>query len=139
VVWAHLQTQATTGDADERLARKLRLILGMQGLGYSEDMILELFRFIDLMMKLPPALSRVFDAEIRRYGAENAMPYLTTIERFAQYRSILEVLSVRFGEVPPELEESLEQIEDADQLKQLLRQAILVATIADFQALLPGN
>jgi len=143
VVWAHLQTQATTGDADERLARKLRLILGMQGLGYSEDMILELFRFIDLMMTLPPALDRVFDAEIRRYGAENAMPYLTTIERFAQFRTaradILEVLRVRFGEVPPELGESLEQIEDADQLKQLLRQAILVAAIADFQALLPGN
>ena len=95
------------GDAEERLAWKLRLILEMQGLGYSEDTIMELFRFIDLMMKLPPDLDRVFDAEIRRYGAENAMPYLTTIERFAQLRTvredILEVLDVRFEALPSEL------------------------------------
>ncbi len=108
VVCAHLQTQATVGNAEERLSRKLQLVQGMQGLGYSEDTILELYRFIDLMMTLPPELDRAFDAEIRRFGAENAMPYLTTIERFAQIRAIAEVLDARFGAVPSTIIERLE-------------------------------
>ncbi|BAU16050.1 hypothetical protein LEP3755_66170 (plasmid) [Leptolyngbya sp. NIES-3755] len=140
LVWAHLQTQATTGNAEERLAWKLRLILEMQSVGYSEDTILELFRFIDLMMTLPPELDLAFDAEIRRFGAENAMPYLTTIERFAQLRTareaVLEVLTVRFGTLPAEFAQQLEQVNDAEQLKQLLRQSITVASIAEFQTAL---
>ena len=39
----------------------------------------------------------------------------------------------------PALGESLEQVEDADQLKHLLRQSILVASLAEFQALLSVN
>ena len=140
LVYAHLQTQATTRDARERLTRKLQLILGMQGLGYSEDTILELFRFIDLMMTLPPELDQAFDAEIRRFGAENAMPYLTTIERFAQIRmrrqTISEVLEARFGTVPNNVIERLEQINDDEQLKQLLFQASTIGTVSEFEALL---
>jgi hypothetical protein len=144
VVRAHLQTQATTGNAADRLAWKLRLVQGMQGLGYSEDTVLELFRFIDLMMTLPPELDQVFDTEIRRYGAENAMPYLTTIERFAIARtevkcareSVVEVLTVRFGSVPDEVADLLNGIDELDQLKQLHQQAILIESIAAFQALI---
>lgn len=140
LVRAHLRTQSTTSDAEDRLTWKLRLIQGMQGLGYSEDTILELFRFIDLMMTLPPELDQVFDAEIRRYGAENAMPFLTTIERFAELRTIraaiLEVLDVRFGAVPSELSDQINQVEDLDRLKQLLRQASILESISTFQALL---
>ncbi len=144
LVWAHLQTQATTGNAEDRLAWKLRLVQGMQGVGYSEAMVLELFRFIDRMMTLPPELDQRFDAEIRRYGAENAMPYLTTIERFAIARgqvtqareSVVQVLAVRFGSVPDGLMERLNAIDDLEQLKQLLRQAILIESLVAFQALI---
>lgn len=93
-------------------------------------------------MTLPPELDRVFDVEIRRYGAENAMPYLTTIERFAELRTIraaiVEVLEVRFGAVPEALIEQLEVQTDVNQLKHLHRQAILIPAIADFLALLPA-
>ncbi|MGG6269305.1 hypothetical protein ACQ4M3_27845 [Leptolyngbya sp. AN03gr2] len=108
----------------------------MQSVRYSEDTILELFRFIDLMATLPPELDLVFDAEIRRFGAENAMPYLTTIERFAQIRTvrenILEVLAVRFGTLPSDLAQQLEQVNDTERLKQLLRQSITVASVNEF-------
>lgn len=90
LVRAHLHTQKTSGDSEERLAWKLRLVQGMQALGYSEDTILELFRLVDLMMTLPPELDQIFDTEVRRFGAENAMPYLTTIERFAIERGKLQ-------------------------------------------------
>jgi Putative transposase, YhgA-like len=144
LVRAHLQTQATTGNAADRLAWKLQLIQGMQGLGYSEDMVLELFRFIDLMMTLPPELDQVFDTEIRRYGAENAMPYLTTIERFAIARTkvecareaVVEVITARFGPVSDGLIERLQGVDDLAQLKQLLQQAALIESFAAFQALI---
>lgn len=109
-------------------------------MGYSEDTILELYRFIDLMMTLPPELDRAFDAEIRRFGAENAMPYLTTIERFAQMRaqqrSIAQVLEARFGPVPSTIIERLEQVSDSERLDQLLREAVTTNAIAEFEALL---
>ncbi|MBE9010640.1 transposase [Pseudanabaenaceae cyanobacterium LEGE 13415] len=136
LVYAHLQTQATTGDARARLTRKLQLILGMQGLGYSEDTILELFRFIDLMMTLPPELDRAFDAEIRRFGAENVMPYLTTVERFAQIRAIASVLDARFGEVSPAVIERLERVYDSEPLDRLLRGASTLNAMTEFEALL---
>ncbi|MBW4528978.1 MAG: Rpn family recombination-promoting nuclease/putative transposase [Phormidium tanganyikae FI6-MK23] len=144
LVRAHLLTQKTSGDSEDRLTWKLRLVQGMQALGYSEDTILELFRLVDLMMTLPPELDQIFDTEVRRFGAENAMPYLTTIERFAIERgklqnarvSVMEVLDVRFGAVPPELIDQINQMEDLDRLKQLLRQATVLASIADFQVLL---
>jgi hypothetical protein len=144
LVRAHLLTQKTSGDSEERLTWKLRLVQGMQALGYSEDTILELFRLVDLMMTLPPELDQIFDTEVRRFGAENAMPYLTTIERFAIERgkvknardSVMEVLDVRFGAVPPELIDQINQMEDLDRLKQLLRQASVLPSIADFQTLL---
>lgn len=146
LVRAHLRTQSTTGDANGRLAWKLRLIQGMQGLGYSEDTILELFRFIDLMMALPPELDQVFDAEIRRYGAENAMPYLSTIERFAIERgklerareAIVEVLEVRFEAVPDPILQQLTEISDLDLLRQLHRQSITIPSLQDFLVLLPS-
>lgn len=144
LVRAHLYTQKTSSDSEERLAWKLRLVQGMQALGYSEDTILELFRLVDLMMTLPPELDQIFDREVRRFGAENAMPYLTTIERFAIERgklqnardSVMEVLDVRFGVVSPELIDQINQTEDFERLKQLLRQASVIASISDFQTLL---
>lgn len=106
----------------------------MQGLGYSEDTILELYRFIDLMMTLPPELDRAFDAEIRRFRTENAMPYLTTIERFAEIRAISKVLETRFGAVPSTIIEQLERVYDSERLDQLLREAVTTKAIAEFKA-----
>ncbi len=53
--------------------------------------------------------------------------------------SVLEVLEVRFAAVPPELIEAINQIKDASVLKQLLRQAITIGSIAQFQQLLSPN
>jgi len=43
---------------------------------------------------------------------------------------------MRFQEVPPELNEALNNINDLSVLKQLHRQAITVSSIAEFQQLL---
>lgn len=75
------------------------------------------------------------------------MPYVTSIERFALARGallkaredVLEVLEVRFEAVPETIAEAVNQIEDGAVLKGLHRQAITVATLADFQGLLPPS
>jgi len=77
------------------------------------------------------------------------MPYVTSIERFAQARgeslgrttevreNIIEVLEVRFEAVPETIVEAVNQINDTALLKSLLRQAITIATLEEFQTLLP--
>ena len=72
------------------------------------------------------------------------MPYITSIERLARIEGlvqkgredIIEVLEVRFEELPNELIERINQIEDLELLKTLLRQAITIGSVADFQGLL---
>jgi len=78
------------------------------------------------------------------------MPYVTSIERFAIARgreegellkareNVLEVLEVRFEAVPETIVEIVNQIEDTALLKSLLRQAITIATLEEFQTLLPS-
>lgn len=79
------------------------------------------------------------------------MPYITSIERSALARGesrgesrkaredVLEVLEVRFEAVPETIVEAVNQIEDRAVLKSLLRQAITIATLEEFQGLLPSQ
>ncbi|NER22559.1 MAG: hypothetical protein F6J96_18035 [Symploca sp. SIO1C2] len=46
---------------------------------------------------------------------------------------LLEVLTVRFEVVPPEVTEAINQIEDVSVLKQLLRKAITITSMVEFQ------
>ncbi|MBL9150838.1 MAG: hypothetical protein JNK37_00050, partial [Verrucomicrobiales bacterium] len=45
---------------------------------------------------------------------------------------VLEVLQIRFGDVPEGLRDTLQQVTGADRLKQLLRSALLAETLDDF-------
>ncbi|MEW6494254.1 MAG: hypothetical protein AB1589_17340 [Cyanobacteriota bacterium] len=72
------------------------------------------------------------------------MPLLSWIEIEAMQEGILqtarenvlEVLEVRFEVVPSEVIEAVNRIEDTSLLKQLLRQAIAIPSIEEFQQLL---
>jgi hypothetical protein len=103
------------------------------------------------MMVLPQELQREFKEELRRYQEESQMPFLSRIELDAKQEGIeeglqqsrqtlqetvMEVLEMRFVEVPPELREVVNGIEDVSVLKQLLKQAIAIPSIEEFQKLL---
>ncbi|MCT7968488.1 hypothetical protein NG799_19445 [Laspinema sp. D1] len=76
------------------------------------------------------------------------MPFRSQFEEIAQEKGIergtlrnqrentLEVLQVRFGEVPPEVVEAVNGIEDLPTLTQLFREAIAIGSVAQFQELL---
>ena len=56
VVLAHLKARQTHGDPAGRHAWKIRLVRGLYERGFSAKDVRELFRVIDWMMELPPAL-----------------------------------------------------------------------------------
>ena len=148
IVAAHLTTQQTNQDISGRYQGKLRIAKSLYQRGYSRQDILELFRLIDWMMSLPESIESEFKQEIRNFEEDLQMPYVTSIERLARQEGIsegvlqkgredvIEVLEVRFEELPNELIEKINQIEDLELLKTLHRQAITIGSLDDFQRVL---
>ena len=89
VVMAQLQAKAGV-DAEERKAAKFRLVRLMYDRGYCRADILELFRIIDWMIRLPDALEREFLAAVYEIEEAKKMPYVTSAERFAIEKGKLE-------------------------------------------------
>lgn len=92
------------------------------------------------MIVLPQELQREFKEELSRYQEDSQMPFLSRIELDAKLETLREdvitILEVRFGEVPPELREVINTLQDVPVLKQLHRQAIAIPSIQEFQQLL---
>ena len=82
------------------------------------------------------------------------MPYVTSVERLARQEGlsqgiaegiiqngrevILEVLEVRFQEVPTEVIQKVNEIEDPALLKTILREAIALGSVEQFLGYLQG-
>lgn len=79
------------------------------------------------------------------------MPILSNIERCAMEEgrqegilenaraAVLDVLTVRFEQVPPNLSERVNQITDMSRLRQLLQQAIYIGSLAEFEQLIESQ
>ncbi len=144
IVAAHLTTQETRRDGTRRYEGKLRIAKSLYRRGYGRQDILELFRLIDWMVNLPKAAEAQFLREIQRFEEEKQMPYITSFERLGHERGVtegiiqqrredvIEVLEVRFQEVPTEVIQKINQIEDPALLKTLLRQAIALGSVEQF-------
>ncbi|ETR67916.1 MAG: hypothetical protein OMM_04874 [Candidatus Magnetoglobus multicellularis str. Araruama] len=83
VVMAHLNMLETKNNHEQRLNRKIEMTQKLYGMGYSEDKIFALFRFIDWLMVLPDDLTKTFNETISQDNEVLKMKYLTTIEQFA--------------------------------------------------------
>jgi 16S rRNA C967 or C1407 C5-methylase (RsmB/RsmF family) len=144
MVMAHLKTQATSANMEERQQWKRVLFRLLLSKGYSREQVVNLFRFVDRMMKLPKELEEQLTTEIIEGREERQMPFMSQFEEIAQEKATLrnqrqntlEILEVRFGEVPPEVVEAVNGIEDLPTLTQLFREAIAIGSVAQFQELL---
>ncbi|MBW4567098.1 MAG: hypothetical protein KME31_03455 [Tolypothrix carrinoi HA7290-LM1] len=144
IVMAHLKTKATTGKPQERERWKWNIVRGLYEKGYQRGEIIKLFQVIDRMMTLPRELAQSFEQRLNRYEEERTMPLLSNMElrgmekgaRQTARESVIIVLRSRFGEVPTELTEMINNIEDLSLLKQLLERAVTVNSLADFQEFL---
>ena len=75
------------------------------------------------------------------------MPFISRVEEMAQEEGrlegtkrtlredILAILETRFSAVPSEIVNTLNSIEDADTLRRLLRRAIAIPSMAEFEQL----
>ena len=155
MIMAHLKTKATVSNLENRKLWKWTLVRGLFEKGYTRDDIVQLFRLIDRMMALTTELQQQFKQEVNRYQEERKMRFLSRIEEEAIEEGIqqgiqqehqktlqfgreiiIEILQMRFQEVPPELNEALNKINDVSVLKQVHRQALIVNSISEFQQLL---
>ncbi len=86
VVMAHLKTQQTSQQPEERKTWKLSLIRRLYDLGWQEQDIRNLYRFIDWVMILPRELSEEFWEQFKQFEQERSMSYVTTGERIGYER-----------------------------------------------------
>ncbi len=122
VVMAHLKTQETKHEPEERKTWKFRLTTMLYERGYDEQSILELYNFLDWMMYLPEEIEQAFQVELADFEEARKMKYVTTIERMAETRGeargeargsksmILRFLNHQFQDVSPTVIEKLDQL-----------------------------
>jgi Domain of unknown function (DUF4351) len=125
---------------------KLRLIRQLYESGYNKIDVVNLFRFIDWLLKLPKALDREFWQELKTYEEERKMPYITSVERIGyergqkagrtmgreeERRSLITVLlNQKFGDISPATTDRLDQL-SAKQLESLAIALLNFTTIDD--------
>ena len=80
VVMAQIRAK-DRGVADQRRAWKLRLIRLMYDRGYDRGTVLELFRVIDWMIRLPAEAEAAFRKDLYDFETSKQMPSITTVER----------------------------------------------------------
>jgi hypothetical protein len=135
VIMAHRKTQETTQAFPERLNWKVNLIKRLyKQLGNAQD-IVEFFRVLDRMVRLPEPLELAFRDAIRKFEEENQMSYISSIERIGRQEGLQEgrlegvknyiqsLLKNRFGVVDDEMAaiiEPLAQIPDDEAVRLLL-------------------
>jgi hypothetical protein len=125
LVLAHLKARQTHGDPASRHGWKVRLVRGLYERGFSAQDVRELFRIIDWLMELPPALNWVFWQEVEKIQEEGRMPFITTPERVGMIRGLRKgieaVLRIRFGEEGLKLMPEIHQVYEEEKLEAILK------------------
>jgi Domain of unknown function (DUF4351) len=81
VVLAHLAALATKRNNQNRRREKFTVTRRLYDRGFGRQDIINVYRFIDWVMTLPPELEKDFQQELRDFEGELAMTYITSIER----------------------------------------------------------
>jgi hypothetical protein len=143
VVMAHLKTRDTHNDEEGRKRWKLYLVRRLYERGYRRKDVINLFHFIDWLMRLPEEMEESFWAEMHQYEEGKKMEYITSVERIGIKKGmqqgmlldaqdmLIEVLIERFGGVSGELSEQIKRIDSRERLKDLIRQALRVKSFEE--------
>jgi len=149
VVMAHLKTCDTRNDEESRKRWKLYLVRRLYERGYRREDVINLFHFIDWLMRLPEGMEESFLTEMHQYEEGKKMEYITSVERIGIKKGIqqgiqqgflqalrgalVDVLEERFGTVSRSLRNSLKDINDPDILKSLHKKALHVSSLEEFK------
>jgi hypothetical protein len=94
VVMAHLKAQETRRDDQERSLWKLSLIRQLYQRGFGRQDVINLFHFIDWIMRLPDDLDNTVWQEVQRYEEANKMEYITSVERIGMRKGMQQGLEL---------------------------------------------
>ncbi len=109
VARAQIEALRTAGDPEGRYRAKRNLVLGLYELGYNENQIRDIFGLLDWMMHLRVDLEKQLTREIVEFEETRKMPYITSVERFAEARGrtsiVLSLLAEVCGTLPQDDED----------------------------------
>jgi len=130
---------------ENRLQSKRALARELLTSGLKRQPALDLFRFLDWIIRLPDDLQDLFETEMDAMKAEKDEIYLTKWEREGLQKGIeqerergrredvVRVLEVRFGPLPDRVRETLSGITDPEHLARLIDAAALATGLSDFE------
>ena len=114
VVLAHLTAKQTRKNETDRYLGKLSITRQLYQRNFSRQDVLNLYRFIDWVMRLPEALEQEYLKEVRQFEEEKRMPYITNAERFGirqgEANLVIRQLNRRIGSLRSELESQIRQL-----------------------------
>jgi hypothetical protein len=84
VAAAHLAARRSGGNMNERASAKWRITRRLYDRGYTRQQVLDLFRLIDWLLRLPDGLESRFRRDLTRLEEDTHMPYITSIERMGR-------------------------------------------------------
>ena len=139
VVLAHLKARQTHGDPAGRHAWKVRLVRNLYERRFSPEDVRELFRLIDWLMELPPALKNVFWQDMEKIQEERRMPFITTPEWYYLCKGLRQgiesLLRVRFGDEGLQLMPEIQEIHEEEKLEAILKALETAASLDEVRRL----
>jgi hypothetical protein len=143
VVQAHLAAQATKRKTsqEQRKQQKYLLTIVLYEQGWSRQQVIDLYRFIDWVLTLPPELEAAYQQDVKTYEENQNMPYISSIERTGEARGrTAEALTLvnlllhrQLGTIPETTNEVLQGLSIA-QLEQLALDLAEFKKIEDLDA-----
>ncbi len=126
-VMAHIKTRATRGDPEDRRKWKTYLTKRLYRLGYDKQDVINLFHFIDWMMRLPEEADHAFWAEIQAFEEEEKMKYVSSVEKIGRKQGRIEGkwetielgLLLKFGDKGMHLMPKIREIKDVNRLNMI--------------------
>ena len=102
-----------------------------------------LFRVMDWLLALPSGLEGLFWDDLALIQKEKQMPFITTPERVGERRGLREgiqaLLKLRFGEEGLKLMPEMEEVHEAEQLREIIRALETAHTPEDLRRIwMPG-
>jgi hypothetical protein len=144
VTATHILTQRTRKNDEERYKAKQLLVRLLYQRKWDKQRVIDLFRVIDWMMRLPEELGQQLWQEIETIEENEKMQYVTSVERFKIAKERQEglqegllkgeaemldlMLRHRFGDLPDAVVNRLRHASE-DQLKEWLINAISAPTL----------
>ncbi|MEO5349891.1 MAG: DUF4351 domain-containing protein, partial [Magnetococcus sp. YQC-3] len=96
VTLAHLRAKQTKNRPLERFQEKGRIARSLYRHGFNRQKIIDLYRFIDWVLGLPPELDAQFWEELSTFEEKQEMPYITSVERMGEEKGRL--IGIQIGE-----------------------------------------